>query len=312
MCVVSGKAIAASRVLVTGAAGFLGSYLCRRLHESGAEVHAVSRSDPRGDAEGVCWLRSSFDDTGEVDRILQTVRPDVVYHLGGYVTAAPDITHVLPTFSSLLASTVHVLARATELGARRIVLVGSSVEPCDPGDVPSSPYAAAKWCGRIYSRMFHQLYMTPVVVTRPSWTYGPGQREDKLIPYVIDSLLKNRAPRLSSGALAADWIYVDDVIDGLLKAATVPEAVGEEIDLGTGSLLSIRDVVGQIVDILKPSVQPEFGALPERTRERVRPAEVERTWDLLGWRASTSLATGLERTIAWHRRQLDRRLSHKP
>ena len=303
----SGKAFAASRVLVTGAAGFLGSHLCRRLHEGGAEVHAVSRSDPRGDAEGVCWLRSSFDDTGEVDRILRTVRPDVVYHLGGYVNAAPDITHVLPTFSSLLASTVHVLARATELGARRIVLVGSSVEPGDPGDVPSSPYAAAKWCGRIYSRMFHQLYMTPVVVTRPSWTYGPGQREDKIIPYVITSLLKNRAPRLSSGALAVDWIYVDDVIDGLLKAATVPEAVGEEIDLGTGSLLSIRDVVGRIVDILKPSVQPEFGALPERTRERVRPAEVERTWDLLGWRAGTSLATGLERTIAWHRRQVDRR-----
>ena len=108
----SGKALAASRVLVTGAAGFLGSYLCRRLHEGGAEVHAVSRSDPRGDAEGVCWLRSSFDDTGEVDRILRTVRPDVIYHLGGYVTAAPDITHVLPTFSSLLASTVHVLVQA--------------------------------------------------------------------------------------------------------------------------------------------------------------------------------------------------------
>jgi nucleoside-diphosphate-sugar epimerase len=81
-----------------------------------------------------------------------------------------------------------------------------------------------------------------------------------------------------------------------------PEAVGEEVDFGT-SLLSIRDVVG-IVDILRPSVQTEFGALPERTRERVRPAEVERTWHLLGWRASTSLTTGLERTIAWHRRQL--------
>jgi nucleoside-diphosphate-sugar epimerase len=301
---VSGNGLAASKVLVTGAAGFLGSHLCRRLHEGGAEVHAVSRSDRRDDVGGVRWVRSSFDDPGEVDGILRAVRPDVVYHLGGHVSAAPDITHVLPTFSSLLASTVHVLARATELGARRVVLVGSSVEPGDPDEVPSSPYAAAKWCGRIYGRMFHQLYETPVVVTRPSWTYGPGQREDKVIPYVIASLLKNRAPRLSSGALATDWIYVDDVIDGLLKAATVPDVVGEEIDLGTGSLLSIRDVVGQIVDILKPSVQPEFGALPERTRERVRPADVERTWDLLGWRASTSLATGLERTIAWHRRRL--------
>lgn len=297
--------MAASRVLVTGAAGFLGSHLCRRLHEGGAEVHAVSRSDPGGAAGGVRWLQSSFDDTAEVDRVLREVRPDVVYHLGGHVNAAPDITHVLPTFSSLLASTVHVLARAPELGAHRIVLAGSSVEPGDPSDVPSSPYAAAKWCGRIYSRMFHQLYMTPVVVTRPLWTYGPGQREDKIIPYVIASLLRNRVPRLSSGALAVDWIYVDDVIDGLLKAATVPEAVGEEIDLGTGSLLSIREVVERIVDILKPSVQPEFGVLPERTRERVRAADVERTWELLGWRASTSLETGLERTIAWHRGQGD-------
>jgi NAD(P)-dependent dehydrogenase (short-subunit alcohol dehydrogenase family) len=143
MVQVSGNGFAASRVLVTGAAGFLGSHLCRRLHEGGAEVHAVSRSDRRGVAEDVCWLRSSFDDTGEVDRILRTVRPDVVYHLGGYVTAAPDITHVLPTFSSLLAS-VHVLVRATGWGLshRPRRLLGRARRPRRRG-----LRGGSEWCG---------------------------------------------------------------------------------------------------------------------------------------------------------------------
>ena len=293
-----------SRVLVTGASGFLGAHLCDRLLSRGAEVHGVSRIDRTAATTGMRWLRSDFDSEAEVERVLRTVRPDVIYHLAGRVTAAPDVLHVLPTFSSLLASTVHVLLRATELGCRRIVLAGSFTEPTDAAGVPGSPYAAAKWCASVYARMFRALYETPVVVARTFMTYGPRQHESKVIAYVISSLLSGRAPRLSSGALIADWIYVDDVIDGLLAAATAPAAVGEEIDLGTGRLASVREVVDAIVDIVQPAVRPQFGVLPDRPRETARAADVARSETALGWRATTPLHTGLARTIAWQRRQL--------
>ena len=299
------SSLSSSKVLVTGAAGFLGSHLCDHLGQCGAEVHGVSRLDREGGAEGIRWLRSAFDSADEVDRVLRRVRPDVVYHLGGHVSAAPEIDHVLPTFSSLLASTVYVLLRGTELGCRRIVLAGSFTEPSGGVSVPSSPYAAAKWCSSAYARMFRELYQTPVVVARTFITYGPRQKETKVVPYAVSSLLRGLPPRLSSGTLAADWIYVEDVISGLIAAATVPEAVGKEIDLGTGTLVSLREVVERIVGIVKPSVQPQFGAFRDRPGVQGRAADVERSWALLGWRATTPLATGLERTIAWHRRQLE-------
>ena len=137
-------------------------------------------------------------------------------------------------------------------------------------------------------------------------TYGPRQRRDKVVPYVVSALLRGESARLSSGAQAADWIYVDDVIDALLAAAVAPGAVGEELDIGTGTLTTVREVVRKIAEITKTDVQPQFGVLPDRPLEHVRVADVERAAHILGWRATTSLDSGLERTIVWHRQQLDR------
>jgi len=296
------KTLAASRVLVTGASGFLGSHLCERLRARGAEVHAVSRSE-RPDAGGTRWWRSDFDEPGEVDRVLRGAKPDIVYHFGGYIVPAWDVAQVLPMFSSLLASTVYVLVRAAELGSCRVILASGSTDPLDVAEAPGTPYAMAKWGATLYARMFHDLYRTPVVITRPFMTYGPREQAHKLIPHVVRSFLRGESPRLSRGTFQADWTYVDDVTEGLVRAATVSAAVGAEIDLGTGKLTSVRDVVGMIVAMMQPSVLPEFGVLPDRPRERARAADAGRSWEILGWRAETPLATGLERSIAWHRSQ---------
>jgi len=297
------KNLSDSRVLVTGATGFLGSHLCDRLRACGADVHAVSRSQQQ-DSGGLHWWRSALDDPNEVDRVLRGVRPDVVYHLGGYVVPAWDVAQVLPMFSSLLASTVSILVRATELGSCRVVLASASADPERVTDPPGTPYTTAKWSATLYARMFHDMYGTPVVVTRPFMTYGPREQAHKLIPYVVRSFLRGEAPRLTAGTFEADWTYVDDVVVGLLKAGSSRAAAGAEVELGTGRLTSVRDIVGMIAAMMRPSVEPEFGVLPDRPRERGRAADVERSWEILRWRAETPLALGLERTIAWHRGQI--------
>lgn len=293
------------RILITGASGFLGSHLCDRLSKNGALVHAVSRTEHTADTS-VRWWQGNMEDIEVVKNIFHTIQPQVVYHLSGHVTGAAGLELVLPTFHSLLVSTVNLLTVATEIGCRRIVLIASLEEP-EPGHTdaaPASPYAAAKWASSAYGRMFHQLYQTPVVLVRPFMTYGPGQDARKIIPSVTLSLLQGQAPKLASGQRQVDWIYVDDVIEGLLAAAHMPDVEGCTLDLGSGTLVPIRAVVQQLTNLVSSQVQPLFGALPDRPVEKVRRANTAYTYAKLGWQPVTSLEMGLQNTVDWYRSQL--------
>jgi nucleoside-diphosphate-sugar epimerase len=232
------------------------------------------------------------------------VRPDVLFHLAGIVTARPDIDLVLPTFNSLVASTINLLTAATDFGCR-VVLVGSLTEPkgSEAEPTPNSPYSAAKWASSGYGRMFHQLYGTSVVIVRVFMTFGPRQHETKLIPYVIQSLLRNQRPELSSGRWEADWIYIEDVVRGLLAAAQVQGIEGSTVDLGSGTLVPVRRIVQHLVDLTSSELDPRFGALPDRPAEQKRAAAVKSTEALLGWKPVTPLIEGLRHTVDWYKRK---------
>jgi nucleoside-diphosphate-sugar epimerase len=290
--------------LITGGSGFIGQHLCRRLCAAGQEVHATSRRPRASGPSGLAWHQADLADLAAARRLFAALKPDIVYHLAGAVGANPDLGLVIPTFHSLLASTVNVLIAATEAGCRRIVLVGSLTEPLEvegAAAIPHSPYAAAKWAASGYGRMFHALYGAPVVILRPFMTYGPGQAPSKLIPSVILSLLRGERPRLSSGKSHADWIYIEDVIEGFVAAAAAPAIEGETIDLGSGHLTRMSDLVGRLVKISGSTIEPDFGALPDRPHENAIAANVLLTEQWLGWRPTTSLYDGLKQTVEWYR-----------
>ena len=288
---------------MTGARGFLGSHLVRLLGAARADVTAVSRGAESETRGAVRWLRSDLADENAVGELLEATRPEYLFHFASHGVGSPELDNVLPTFKIDLATTVAMLEAATRLGVRRMMLASSLEEPI-PGSgeiVPSSPYAAAKWAGGAYARMFHRLYATPVVMTRPYMVYGPGQRAHKLLPYVILALLRGEAPRLASGRRGVDWIYVDDVLEGMSAAMLAPGAEGSTFDLGTGALVSIREAVELVVELIGTKVEPLFGALPDRPVEQERAADVLTPREKLGWTAKTSLREGLTRTIAWYR-----------
>lgn len=157
----------------------------------------------------------------------------------------------------------------------------------------------------MYARMFHQLFQTPVVMPRIFMTYGPNQKDaHKLVPYVVRQLLRGEAPRLSSGRRLADWIYVDDVVEGLLRAAVIPGIEGCTFDLGSGSLVSVRKLVEQIVEIVGRRVEPAFHAVPDRLFEQERAADTSFLLGRLGYQPRTCLKQGLMATVTWYRQQL--------
>ena len=294
------------KILVTGASGFIGSHLCRRLCKAGIDLHAISRVKRLGHESNLQWWQGDLSDSVTARDLVQTVKPDVIFHLASHVMGARNLENVMPTFRSNLLSTVNILTVASEVGCRRIVLTNSLEEP-DPGDptsIPSSPYAAAKWASSGYARMFHALYQLPVVILRLFMVYGPAQQDlGKLIPYVTLCLLRGEAPRLSSGQRDVDWIYVDDVVDGIIAAAQASNVEGKTIDIGSGELISIRNVVEHLVRLTNPTVEPVFGALAERPLEQVRKANVATAVAQIGWKPKTALSEGLENTVNWFRQE---------
>ena len=301
-----GSNLSGRRVLVTGARGFLGSHLCTRLRAAGAEIHATSRQ-PRSDhLDGVRFWEADLADSATARRIVGSVKPSVIFHLSGAVGASPNIALVLPTYHSLLTSTVNLLVAATEQGCDRVILTGSLTEPfpVGPNPVARSPYAAAKTMAVSYGRMFHALYRTPVVVLRPFMTYGPAQATGKLIPSAILALLRGEAPQLASGKLQADFVYIDDIVDAFIAAAVTPGIEGASFDLGCGTLVSVRTVIQQLTTLTRSDVEPQFGALPDRPGENEIAADVAWTSGGLNWAARTSLEGGLQQTVEWYRARL--------
>lgn len=297
--------MALQRVLVTGASGFIGGRLCERLVMDGIEVHGVSRQARSGG--GVHWLQADLSSAAETRSVFDTVAPDVVFHLAGRPSASRGLDLVVPTLQQNLVAAVNVMVAAAEVGAGRVVLAGSleADDASESGYVSSSPYALSKEASSAYARMLHSLHGLPIVTARIFMVYGPGQTEsEKLIPYLITSLLRGESPKLGSGERPVDWVYVDDVVDALVAIGHAPGLDGETIDVGSGELVTIRALVERVVAILGTDTAPAFGELPERRRETVCVADVVQTRKATGWQARTSLNDGLRTTIEWNRDKL--------
>ena len=303
----SRSGLAGQRLLVTGASGFIGARLCERACDLGALVHGVSRRPSPGLSAGLRWEHADLTDESATRALVRRVQPDVVLHLASEVTGDRSARFILPLLQANLVAAVNVMLASHDVGCGRVVLAGSMEEP-DLGDaeaVAQSPYAAAKWAAATYARMFRALYELPVVCLCIFMVYGPGQRDlRKLVPYVASSLLRGEAPQLTSGDRKVDWIYVDDVVDAFLAAAVTPHAEGASLDIGSGELVPVREVVAHLRRLVGETVEPRFGALPDRKFERVRAADPRPAAAAIGWRPRTSLEEGLARTVDFYRAQL--------
>jgi nucleoside-diphosphate-sugar epimerase len=288
--------IGGARVLITGARGFIGQHLAARLLEQGAEVHGTSRSAQiAGDAQ-LRWRVCDVTDADEVRRLFAEIRPDYAFHLSSLADARRDRDLVIPTFQSGAIATVNILLAASEAGTRRLIIPGSIEEPA-PGEVASSPYGAAKAVSRAYARMFHELYQMPVVIARIFMAYGPGQPAWKVLPAAAGCLLRGEAPVIASPGREVDWIYVSDVVAGLLCALITPGLEGRSVDLGSGDLTTIRDIVERLRLMINPSIQPRYSERAPRQREQVCRADAAETLRLMGWRPRIGLDEGLRRTV---------------
>lgn len=306
-------------VLVTGAAGFIGSHLTEALVRAGAEVRALARytsnggagwlddSDVRGDVEVV------FGDVRDGDVVAAAIRGvDVVFHLAALIGIPYSYVTPLAYVRTNVEGTLNVLEGARHQDVARIVVTSTSEVYGTAQTVPineshplqgQSPYSASKIGADKIAESYHRSFGLPVATIRPFNTFGPRQSSRAVIPTIIAQLL--RGPRVELGRTdpTRDFTYVTDTVKGFLAVGSHDEAVGRVTNVGNG-----RDVsIGEVASLIAQRMNSEIAIVSDQDRVRPDWSEVQRLVAdatlarKLGWSPSVSLEEGIDRVIDWMR-----------
>jgi NAD dependent epimerase/dehydratase len=308
------------QVLVTGAGGFIGSHLVERLVAEGACVRAFLRYNSRGDAgllrltpkEIFQQLQIVAGDIRDSDAIHKAVEGcQVVFHLAALISIPYSYHHPLEVAEVNLMGTFNALMACNKMKVDRLIHTSTSEVYGTAQRVPidenhplqgQSPYSASKIGADKLAESFYCAYNLPVVTVRPFNTFGPRQSARAVIPTIITQALAQSVIRLGNLESTRDFTFVDDTVNGFLKAAETPGVEGKTMNLGTGSEIKIGALVEKILHLTGSSAHIEVDS------NRLRPAdsEVQRllsnnslAFATLGWTPHTNLDDGLKQTVGW-------------
>lgn len=314
-----------SKILITGADGFIGSHLTEELVRRGHDVRAFV-------------LYNSFNSWGWLDQTDQQIKKqldvfsgdvrdpygvkkamdgcDVVLHLAALI-AIPYSYHSPDTYvDTNVKGTLNIVQAARELGVSKVVHTSTSEVYGTAQFVPiteehplqgQSPYSASKIGADQIAMSFYSSFETPVSIIRPFNTYGPRQSARAVIPTIITQIA-NGQRKLKLGAIhpTRDFNYVSDTVEGFIAVAESDRSVGEVVNIGSNFEVSIGDTVKLIAEVMGADVEIET----DEVRIRPENSEVERLWaenkkarELLGWSPKygegDGLRRGLKETAEW-------------
>ena len=237
-------------MLVTGAGGFIGSHLAERLVEEGAQVRALVHYNALGRWG---WLDRSphlkeisviAGDLTDRDRVQEAVRDrEIVFHLGALIAIPYSYQAPISYVHTNIEGTLNVLQASKDEGVERMIHTSTSEVYGTAEYVPidekhplrgQSPYAASKIGADKMAEAFHLSFGTPVITVRPFNTFGPRQSMRAIIPTIIVQCLLGRTIRLGNLHPTRDLNFVDNTVDGFLRAASESRAIGRTINLGSG------------------------------------------------------------------------------
>ena len=307
------------KILITGAAGFIGSFLTELCVKKGYKVVAFDRYNPNNH---IGWLENSkyindievlLGDIRDFDSVLNAIDGcDSVFHLAALIGIPYSYISPLAYLKTNIEGTYNVL-EASKLKNINQILITSTSEtygnakyiPIDEDHplIAQSPYSSSKIAADQLALSYYFSFNMPIKIVRPFNTYGPRQSLRAIIPTIITQLLaKNEKIKLGNLNPTRDLTYVEDTVDAFLKIYEKDELFGEIINIGSNKEISVREIFNQISSILGVK------ALVEEEDLRIRPkkSEVnrlvcnnEKIYKSTGWQPRTSLQEGLNKTINW-------------
>lgn len=303
--------------LITGATGFIGANLARRLIKEGAEVHILTRKQSnrwrlQDILQKVHEHRVDLRDYERLFKVVQDTRPKFIFHCATY-GSYPFQKEENEIIETNILGTINLLRALSDIDYRCFVNTGSSSEygikskPMSEEDLlePISTYGVSKAATTLFCQAMAKREKRPIVTLRLFSPYGPYEEATRLIPTVIISCLRNENPRLSSPHGMRDFNFVEDIVDAYLKVIETPNIAGEIFNIGCGEQHSVGEVVDTIIKLSGRKVKPIWGSVSPRPNEpSIWQADISKAKELLGWHPRYSLREGLSKTIEWFERNL--------
>lgn len=299
-------------VLISGVTGFVGRHLAQVMVASGACVYGLSRGEA-SDLTGVHSFACDITNRTRLNKVIAEIRPSYIFHLAANKARSAKISDFRQCFDENLVGTLNLL-EACEVSTctSRIISLGTceeyggAIAPYfeTTREMPVSAYSCSKVAATQLLQTFHRIHGFPIVVLRPSLAYGPGQGDEMFLPALIRSLLSKQRFAMSYGEQTRDYIYIDDVVAAIMRAAVCPDATGQVINISSGEPTKIVDITKLVVDL----IGKDAGALLDLGKVEYRKGEAMNYWAdrskakrLLGWEPNVSLYDGLARTVEYYR-----------
>lgn len=300
-------------VLVTGANGFVGANLTRRLLDEGHSVHAIVRPDSsrwRLDAirDDVSVYEVDVRDPVALRRVVAEAHPDWTFHLaahGGssWQTSMRDIleTNVLGTLNVMEACLAHGLEAFVHAGSSSEYGFIDRAATEETWIDPNSMYAVGKASATLLGRYLARSTESPIVTLRLYSVFGPWEHSNRLMPTLVIYGLEGKWPPLTRPTTARDFVYVDDVVDAfILVAASPARANGAVYNVGSGVQTTLQDVSMTAIRTLQIPSEPVWSTMPDRDWDTpVWVADHRRITAALGWRPKYTLDSGFRRLVDW-------------
>lgn len=304
--------------LVTGAAGFVGANLLRRLVGKGEIVATIHPKDQpwrlKGLSAKVKFLKLDLSNFEAVQQVVRKAKPDCIFHLAAYGTY-PTQKDFRPIFNANTLGTANLLEALNPLNYKAFVMTGSSSEygyqekPMSESDVlePNSLYSATKGAASLIAQGFAAVENKPVVVLRFFSIYGPWEEPGRFIPTAIARCIKGKPVEVTGGKQVRDFVYVDDAINALLKAAQKAQRLkGQIFNVGSGKQTKIIDMAKKIIRVTSSNSSLRVGAYQARPWDASNwLADTRKSKQLLGWRVETNIEQGIGQTFRWFKDNLE-------
>jgi nucleoside-diphosphate-sugar epimerase len=307
-----------TKVLITGANGFIGSHLTQRLLSEGFEVGILKRRKSntwriKDLLDKIVTYDVDLRDTQEVSKAVSHFRPDAIFHLATYYAVDHQPQEVSLMVDTNVLGTLNLLEASKESAVKLFINTSSCFVYEESKNKlrennhlnPLNLYALTKIQAEQACSSYAEKYELKTITFRLFPPYGPADHERRLIPYVIKSLLDGEKLKMTTGKQRWDFVFVGDIIEAYLKLLNMPDlpTKHEFFNIGTGNAVSVQEVVTRIKEILGSELEPEWGANPHRKNEVwFTCADISKTKNVLGWHPKIQiLGEGLEFTVDWYK-----------